>query len=117
MVEIIKKVTFIFIGTGINNKYQACVYIYDSCNRLVYKGKTKNGKLVLYLKKHEVYKLKAISLGEMIYTNFITTRSKYVFVFNRSIYIPSRTITFLLTDANYNNLPIEKGEIILWQRQ
>ena len=117
----IKKVKLIFIGAGICEKYEACVSIYNECGKLVFKGKTKKGKITLNLRKKEVYKLIAKSCGETIYGAFYVKdcKDKYVFVFQRGIINietpEERTITFLLTDLNYN-LPIEKGEIVLWQR-
>ena len=109
-----------FIGTGINNNYQAIVRIYDKYNNLLYNKKTYNGKLNLSLKKNTVYKLVATSCDDIIKTSFYVTKynNDYIFIFNRSIFNNSnlRTITFLLRDANYDNLPIEKGEMFLWQK-
>ena len=116
MVVRIKKVILKFIGTGIKDKYQACVNIYDTCGNKIHENKTYNGKLVLNLEENTVYKLVAKSYNEEIRTAFYVTekRKKYIFFFNRSIV--RRTITFLLTDANYYNLPIEKGDMFLWQQ-
>ena len=114
-----QKVILKFVGTGIKNKYQACVNIYDTNGNLLYQKKTYNGKLILYLKKNKLYKLVAESCSDMIKTSFYVNRlNEYVFFFNRSIVNSNlRIITFLLNDANYNNLPIKKGEIVLWQKQ
>ena len=117
----IKKVILKFIGTGINVFYQADVCIYDKCGNLVYEGKTYNRKLIICLKKNEVYRLVAKSYGEAIINAFYVNEKdeEYVFFFKRGIFKSNnlRTITFLLTDANYGNLQIEKGEMILWQKQ
>lgn len=116
----IKKVVLQFIGTGIKNEFQAYVKIYDTCGNLLYQKNTYNGELIVNLEENKAYNLVAISYDEKIEVFFYITKNKrkYTFVFARSIYERSaiRTITFLLTDANYNNLPIEKGEIILWQK-
>ena len=104
-----------------NHEYQACIHIYDKNKKLLYHKKTYNGKTTVYLKPNEAYRLIATSYNEKIDKLFYVDKKTKVitFIFNRSIYIPKklRTIIFLLTDANYNNLPIEKGEMILWQKQ
>lgn len=112
-----------FIGTGIEDNYQACVNIYDN-NNLLYERRTYNGKVIIDLRENKLYKMVATSINEIINTSIYVTKNncKYIFKYNRSIlqnYYSSdlRTITFLLTDANYNNLPIEKGELFLWQKQ
>ena len=114
------KITLNFIGTGINNEYQACIHIYDKKEKLIYYKKTYNGTIAICLKENETYRLIATSYGEIIDKIFYIDKDtkKITFIFNRSIYIPSKlkTIIFLLTDANYNNLPIEKGEMILWKK-
>ena len=111
-----KEVKLKFIGLGYNNLYQANIKIYKG-NTLVYKGKTYNSELTVCLKEHTLYKLIATSIDEVINTNFYVYNDEYIFVFNRGRYqTNNRTITFLLTDYYYNNLPIERGEIILWQR-
>ena len=52
-------------------------------------------------------------LNKTITTNIYTNSNKYIFSVFNSIY--SRIITFSLKDYYYN-IPIEKGEIILWQK-
>lgn len=114
-----KKIILKFIGTGIGDKYQACVNIYDTYGNLILKKKTYNGILDINLKENIVYKLVATSCTDTIKTSFYVNKcsKEYIFIFSRSILSSGlRTITFLLEDANYNNLPIEKGEIILWQK-
>lgn len=117
MVVSIKDVILKFIGTGIDDYYQACVFIYDMDGKLLYQKKTYNGEVRLCLDVGTLYKVVAISYGEVIKRVFYVrdNKSKYIFLFQRSIF-GERTITFLLTDANYNNLPIEKGEIFLCQK-
>ena len=117
----IKQITLEFIGTGINNEFQAYIHIFDINGNLLYHKKTYNGKIILSLKGDEGYHLIAKSYNDKINTFFYVDKKhkKYTFIFNRSIYNPSqlRSITFLLKDANYKNLPIEKGEIFLCQKQ
>ena len=115
MVVTIHNIVLKFIGTGLDNKYQACVNIYDTCNNLIYKNKTYNGTLNVCLKNNTLYKIKADLCSEQLNTFFYVTNNcdKYVFIFNRCILNNNtpklKTITFLLNDANYFNLPIEKG--------
>ena len=115
-----KRIVLNFIGTGVHNKCQACVNIYDTCGNLLCSNKTYNGKLTLYLKEDRVYRLIATSCNDVIDLNLYIDKYKsmYTFIFSRAIFTNSlRTITFLLTDANYNDLPIEEGKMILWQKQ
>lgn len=114
-----KKVKLKFYGLGYKGLYQADVLIYDDCGNLIYKGKTYNNEIILKLKCKKVYKLIAISCGDIIKVLFyVKTNCQYFFSFKRAqINLDNYTsITFLLTDYYYNNLPIERGEIVLWQR-
>ena len=117
------KIKLKFIGTGYNNDYQACVKIYDF-NTLLYQKQTYNGKLTINLKENKLYKIVASSCDETINTSIYITKNSQIFIFkfNRGVLqnnYPTniRTITFLLNDANYDNLPVEKGEMFLWQKQ
>lgn len=118
MVGKIKKIQLQFVGTGIYDEFQAYVCIYDLCGNMIYHGKTYNGKININLKTNTAYRIKARLYDECINKVFyVMKRDKIImFVFQRAL-IPRRTITFLLKDANYNNLPIEKGEIILCHKQ
>ena len=110
-------ITLNFLGLGYNNINQADVLIYDEFNNLVYNKKTYNNKLNICLKKNKVYRVVAFSLNDRISTSIYINNNNYCFRFNRSIINEnSDSITFLLTDYYYDNLPIERGEIILWQR-
>lgn len=114
-----KDVVIKFLGLGINNKYQASVTIYDSFNKVVYRGNTYNGLLNICLKENNIYRLKTDFMGDHISTNiYIGNNNCYCFRFKNSILdnIQRTNITFLLTDYYYDNLVIERGEIILWQR-
>ena len=116
----IKKYKIRFLNVGYNDSYQVKLKIYDSNNKLVFSGTTYNGEITILLKKNKVYRLEAYFLNEKICTSFYTSNEyNLLFFFNHSIInqpdITIHTVTFLLTDYYYN-LPIEKGEILLWQR-
>ena len=104
-----QNIKFKILGTGYNQYYQAKVKIYNN-NCLIKEGITYNGIIYFCLEKNKTYKVvitlynsKSIST---IYTN------KNIFVFSLCNCIKNRLLTFLLTDSNYMNLPIEKGELI-----
>ncbi len=103
-------------GLGYLSIFQAQVYLYDDDNNLLYVSETYDGKLKVCLESNRVYKIIAISSSEIFKKNVYidTCRNKYTFYFSRSIY--PRIITFQLTDFYYKNLPIEKGEIIIWPK-
>lgn len=103
-----------FIGAGYNDKYQVKVKIYCN-NKKIFEGITYNGIIKVDLKENRIYKIKAYFLNEKINTYlYVTKKCKYTFIFIHALYNP-RTITISLVDLYYN-LPIERGEIILWQR-
>ena len=118
----IYSVELIFLGLGCNNYYQANIEIYDG-NCLVLNKKTYNGRLKVYLKCNKKYRIITSNGLNTINNNLyiIPNIRKYYYVFSNMYYInssqSSNKITFLLSDANYINLPIEKGEMILWQKQ
>ena len=104
-----------FLGLGYNNINQADVFVYDNSNNLVYNKKTYNNKLNICLEKNKVYRVVAKSLEDTIDTIIYINNNYYCFRFKRSIiHINNNPITFLLTDYHYDNLPIERGEIVLW---
>ena len=109
-----EKVVLKFIGTGINDKYQACVRIYNHSGELLYNKETYNGKLILYFNKSQAYRLVAISNGDIIRNVFYVNNynCEYIFYFKR-ILKKERTITFLLKDVNYDNLPIGSATLTL----
>lgn len=106
------KVILKFIGAGIDNNYQVDIKIYDE-NKEVINSKTFNGEICLLLEKNKIYKMKYSFLNRKKYIIFYTNSNKFVFNLNNNIF--SRIITFSLKDYYYN-IPIEKGEIILWQK-
>ena len=115
-----KKINLIFPGLGYRNINQALVYVYDKNNNLILNEETYNGKVDICLNKNEFYMIKAISKNEKIKTIvYINENDKYCIPFASSYICNNNlnTITLLLTDYNYDNLPIEKGMIYLWQKQ
>lgn len=109
------KVKLKFNGLGINNKNQANILIYDNFGNLIYNGQTYNGILNICLNENCVYHLIANSCSDKIDTYFYVNNYEYIFNFKRSLIKQNNSITLLLTDYYYN-LPIEKGELILWQK-
>jgi hypothetical protein len=104
-----------FAGLGIENEYQAYVKVYDG-DELVFEGFTVNGEVCLHLKKNKVYRVWAKFFDEVINTSIYTSDCDYVLFFEHSILEPPlepQTVTFLLRDFYYD-IPIERGEIILW---
>ena len=107
-----RKVNLKFIGLGYNNYYQACIKIYDKCNNLIFEDKTYNGIVSVELEENEVYRLIADSCRNRLNIVFFVNECRDCYCFN---FQNNRIITFLLRDFYYN-LPIEKGEIYLWQQ-
>ena len=108
-----KDVTLIIIGTGYKGINEANVSIYFD-NKIIWKGKTYNGKVSCKLKKGCFYKVSATtkygSLNRFFYVNNDNT---YIFTFyycTQNISPISRLITFKLTDYYYN-LEISRGKL------
>ena len=112
-----KEINLIFPGLGYKDVNQAIIYVYDKNDILILKEKTYNGRLSVCLNTNSIYKVNAISKGDEIKAViYIKDENTYVIPLKNS-YVCGRTITFLLTDYNYTNLPIERGTIIIWQKQ
>ena len=107
-----------FLNVGYNNFYQVNLRIIDENNNIIFEGKTYNGMINICLIPYKKYKMIANFFNERLEQYFYVCNNNYIFSFNNSINknYNSRTITFLLNDYYYN-LPIEKGEILLWQNQ
>lgn len=76
---------------------------------IVYEGLICN-EVKLFLEEYKVYKIIAIFNNTKLVTSFyVNDNYNYYFTFNR-------IIIFLLRDFYYN-LPIERGELTLWQKQ
>ncbi len=113
-----KRIKIIFSGVGCSSRYQVFVKIYDVNNILVFSGYTHKGFIIAELEVGEVYSIIATSYNDKLSGSFYLSKNKdkYYFVLPSSIHEDNlNTITFLLTDYNYDNLPIERGELILWQ--
>ena len=109
-----KRIKLEFLGLGYNNYNQACIDIYDCNNNLIFEGITFNNEIVLCLYDCNVYKLVALSNNTRLVTSFfVNNTSKYIF----DLSINNNPITFKLKDSYYENLPIERGELLLWQKQ
>ena len=110
-----KKIKIKFYGLGYNDKYQAYLKIYDNKDNLIFEGKTYNSEIDVLLKPCLLYKMSIKTYNENFKIYFYTNQDEFaIFLMNNIINI-SRTITFLLTDYYYN-LPIERGDLILWQK-
>ncbi len=109
-------VTFYFNGVTNNPLYQVKVNIYDN-NKLICSGTTKNGCICFCLVNNKAYIIEARLLGYYLCTSFYVNNNINNLYFNINCnYINNRIITFKLTDSFYN-MPIESGELILWQSQ
>ncbi|MBE6158113.1 MAG: hypothetical protein E7160_04925 [Firmicutes bacterium] len=104
-----------FYGLGLEHYAQASINIYDSCGRLIYSGDTYNGSISLFLDEDNCYKLEANSLGRYISVWFYVGKNDYCYKFNFDSTYNQNNIAFLLTDYYYG-LPIQRGNLILWQR-
>ena len=115
-----KQVTIRFLGVGYNDLCQALVTIYDINDNVIWKGFTYNSKLKICLKINCYYRVCAILNNNVINQVFrVDRRNVYVFIFNSIVVnenVIQNPITFLLTDANYLDLPIQKGRVIIWQK-
>ena len=91
------------------------IFIYDN-DILIYSGQTSYGYTSVILRPNRMYKLKAFMPCEGMETYFCVNHiGVYYFIFP-SLYVYNNSVTFFLTDAFYPNLPIERGEITLWQK-
>ena len=115
---LIKNIKLIFLGAGYQDNYQGNIEIYDLSNKLISKGITYDGKYCFNGYENTFYKVNAIFNGDILSNVFYVNRDNIYYFTLRNIVIQNRrrTIIFLLTDLNYANLPIENGEIVLWQR-
>lgn len=103
-----------FRGLGIEDTFQAKVLVIDMEGNTLYDGYSYDGTISVCLETEHIYKIIAYSCFEVIYQVFYVDQchSLYTFYFPRSI-VKSSVVTFLLTDSNYLNLPIMKGEMYL----
>ena len=111
-----KKIKLKFYGLGYKNYNQAYIYIYDE-DRLIFENATYNNEIEIYLQECKAYKLLAISNGKKLITSFFVDDKSHKYIFSFDTTNSENIITFLLTDFYYENLPIERGELLLWQKQ
>lgn len=114
-----KNVILQWKGLGYLDVFQATINIYDSNHCFLFSSKTYNGCLEVCLKTDTIYQIVAISQNEVVIQSIYLDKNRdcYQFYFPRSLYQNnSRKITFHVTDFYYKNLPIEKGEMILWPK-
>lgn len=107
-----KLVKLKFIGAGYNDKYQAYVKVFDNKN-IIYEGYTNNSYLEICLQERKCYKVIAQLCNRYINKSFLVTKTYDDYIFSFPIL---KKVTFLLTDYYYENLPIQKGELYLWQK-
>lgn len=103
-----KEVTFKIIGIGCI----ANITIYDNKKSIIYDTKIYNGKIKLCLKENNSYLLIVRKNNRVLKRVICIDDKTNKFIFSFYNY---RIITFLLKDYYYN-LPIMKGELILWQK-
>ena len=113
--RVMRNVEIVLNGIGYGCVNQVDVCIYDECDNLVCKSRTYNGRVKVRLCKNRVYKLVSCYLSQMINQVFYVNRCSYSFSFESIIVSTAvnNSITFLLTDYYYDNLPIERGSLIL----
>ena len=110
--DLIKNIILKFLGTGLLDKYQANVIVFDK-NKTYYCGSSYNGEIQLSLEKNKAYNIYATFMNQVINAAFyVTNQEIYIFYFNNIIHIPKRIINFQLNDLYYK-IPIMKGEILL----
>lgn len=80
------------------------VIIYDSFNNIVYDKKYCND-IKTCLNKG-VYKIKIISINKILFSSFLVNKN------NTFYFILDQDKIILLTDYNYDGLPIEKGLLL-----
>ena len=109
-----KNIKLKFIDAGINDSFQYNIKVFDINNNLLYEGNTYNGEICFNLKKHSCYRIIAKSKQNILCKSiYISPYSNTIFLWNETFKNKPKPVTFTLTDANYNNLCISKGEIIL----
>ena len=106
-----KKIKIKIIGLGYKDINQAIIDIYKG-NKLIISNKTYNNELDVILDENKTYKLIATTFDKQVITSIFTNTDCYYVNFNFL-----NPVTFKLTDFYYKNLPIERGTLILWQKQ
>ena len=104
-----KNIELKILGLGYKKHDQARVQVYDN-NCLIEEKNTYNGKVTFCLESNKFYKIIIFYRGMRKKCCIYTKQSRYS-INLCNFYNKERVITFLLTDYNYFNLPIMKGEL------
>ena len=110
-----KKINIHFNGLGYQNIFQATIKVYKD-KKCIIKQKTYNGNITLELEENNLYHVVAISNNEKIIKNIYLSKKDLCLCFSFPRAIIKNKVTFYLTDSNYKNLKIMKGEILLWPK-
>jgi len=107
-----KDYIYIKLSGGVCHNYK--IILKNKCNNIVFNGITDNqGKIRIPIQNNEVYQLFVFSnLGTSIISLIGRKNSFYNININNK---EKRIITILLNDANYPNIKIKGGKMILWQ--
>lgn len=107
-----KNITIQILGVGFCDEVK--VSIWNSQHECIFDGKTNFGKISVALDTKNIYLLSVNSHRGYFQIPFYVDCKRDCYYFEWPMRRPiERIITFQLTDANYMNLPIEKGEIIV----
>lgn len=103
------------------DNYVYNIHIYDSKQQLIYCDSHSNGH-VHFNATNGLYQIQIQPVGRIYprivckYIYVLTGSCNSFYFFFRKNLFRKRKITFWVTDKNYQDLPIEKGEMILWHR-
>ena len=104
-----KDIIIHIIGLGLCDDLEANISIFNSSFDKIYEGRTLGGSVCVSLAVKNVYLLSVCSPRGCFQIVFYVDCKRDCYCFS---YPMNRILTFRLTDANYDNLPIERGEII-----
>lgn len=96
-------------GLCLYDNLEANVSIFNSSCESIYEGKTRNGSICVSIEVKNIYLISVSSPRGRFQVAFYVDCKRNCYCFSYPI---NHIITFQLTDANYDNLPIERGEII-----
>ena len=109
-----KEVKIKFIDAGINDKFQYYVTVYDNNGNIYFDDYTFNGLICFNVKVNTYLNVLVSSFRGMMKKGIvICNNDTYILFYDSSIIKNKKLITFILTDANYFDLPIEEGELYL----
>lgn len=111
-----KNINIIVEGTGYEDKYQAYVAIYDLEDNLIFDGYTYNGCIGVSLCDNNFYKVYIKYFRGIICTSIYVNNSlkDSIFISKYNYKKSDSSMTFNLTDSNYEGLKIERGKLNLW---